>query len=111
MGRQPADPSWQAVETEDIAGVTMAEICLPWSCCLFFFCNPPRWSGRAQLQGTKQAESLASFCTLLPVSWRLLSWQISRLGLLVCSVHELLGTAAVPEALASSPPAALLHDH
>lgn len=79
--------------------------------CLFFFCNPPRWSGRAQLQGTKQAESLASFCTLLPISWRLLSWQISRLGLLVRSVRELLGTAAVPEALASSSPAALLHDH
>lgn len=29
----------------------------------------------------------------------------------VLSVHELLGTAAVHEALASSPPAALLQDH
>lgn len=74
------------LKPEDIAGVTVADVCLPWSCCLFFFCNPPRWSGRAQLPGTKQNESLISFSTLLPLSRRLLSGQISHLGLLLCSL-------------------------
>lgn len=38
-----------AGDTEHVAGVTVAEICLLWSCCPFFFCSPAGWSGRAQL--------------------------------------------------------------
>lgn len=101
MGRPPAGPSWQAVETEGIAGVTVAAICLPWSCCLFLSCNSPKWSERAQLPGTKQDESLILFCTLLLTKVEVTVMADEPLSTAcVLFVHELPGTAAVHEALA-----------
>lgn len=79
MGLQPAHLS-QPVEIGDLAVVTAAEICLPGSCWPFFFCIPPKGSGKVQRQA-RNTESWVSFCVLVLVSWRSLSLQISHFRL------------------------------